>query len=120
MSMWISSQKTKNDVKKLSPKITYSRNYPYLLVSQLFPQVGHHVAELGCADEAIAVLVEHPEGLPDLFLAKNEIFDDLWWFSTLYDEERERRENKAFFRSLFSNSFTTQWKKYCVREIIYR
>ena len=107
MSMWISSQKTKNDVKKLSPKITYSRNYPYLLVSQLFPQVGHHVAELGCADEAIAILVEHPEGLPDLLLAKKNNF---WRFSTVFEwfyaEEKERRENNEFFCSLFSNSFT--------------
>ena len=41
----------------------------YLLVSQLLPQVGHHVTQLGRADEAIAVLVEHPEGLPNLLLA---------------------------------------------------
>ena len=45
----------------------------YLLVSQLLPQVGHHVTQLGRADEAIAVLVEHPEGLPDFLLATKKI-----------------------------------------------
>ena len=64
--------KDKKRCKKLCPPKNYSNNYPYLLVSQLLPQVGHHVAELGCADEAVAVLVEHPEGLPDLLLAKKE------------------------------------------------
>ena len=71
MSMWISSQKTKNDVKNCHKK-RFKNNDSYLLVSQLLPQVGHHVTELGCADEAIAILVEHPEGLPDLLLAKKE------------------------------------------------
>ena len=45
----------------------------YLLVSQLLPQVGHHVTQLGRADEAIAVLVEHPEGLPNLLLATKKV-----------------------------------------------
>ena len=45
----------------------------YLLVSQLLPQVGHHMAELGSGDEAVAVLVKHPEGLPDLLLARKSV-----------------------------------------------
>ena len=44
----------------------------YLLVSQLLPQVGHHVAQLGGADEAVAVLVKHPEGFSDLLLARKK------------------------------------------------
>ncbi len=44
----------------------------YLLVSQLLPQVGHHVPQLGGRDEAVAVLVKHPEGLPDLLLARKK------------------------------------------------
>ena len=34
----------------------------HLLVSQFLPQVGHHLSQLRSAYEAIAVLVEHPEG----------------------------------------------------------
>ena len=49
----------------------------YLLVSQLLPQVSHHVAQLGGADEAVAVLVKHPEGFSDLLLARKSI---VWEF----------------------------------------
>ena len=42
----------------------------HLLVSQLLPQVGHHVTQLSGADEAVAVLVEDPEGFSDLLLAR--------------------------------------------------
>ena len=45
----------------------------HILVSQLLPQVGHHVTQLGRADEAIAVLVKHPEGLPNLLLATKKV-----------------------------------------------
>ena len=40
----------------------------HLLVRQLLAQVGHHVPQLRRADEAVAVLVEHSERLPDLLL----------------------------------------------------
>ena len=39
-----------------------------LLVGELLAEVGHDVTELGGGDEAIAVLVEHLEGLLDLLL----------------------------------------------------
>ena len=45
----------------------------YLLVSQLLPQVCHDVTQLGRADEAVSVLVKHPEGLSNLLLAKKLI-----------------------------------------------
>lgn len=57
---------------KYSPPILKADGF-YLLVSQLLPQVGHHVAQLGGADEAVAVLVKHPEGLPDLLLARKKV-----------------------------------------------
>lgn len=40
-----------------------------LLVGKLFAEICHDVPELGRRYEAVAVLVEHPEGLPDLLLA---------------------------------------------------
>jgi len=40
-----------------------------LLISQLLSQVGHDVPQLGGGDEAVAVLVEDTEGLPDLLFA---------------------------------------------------
>ena len=40
-----------------------------LLVGELLPEVGHDVAQLGRADEPVAVLVEHSECLSDLLLA---------------------------------------------------
>ena len=58
---------------KYSPPILLKADVFYLLVSQLLPQVGHHVAQLGGADEAVAVLVKHPEGLPDLLLARKKV-----------------------------------------------
>ena len=58
----------------VSINISLSNHLLHLLVSQLLPQVGHHVTQLGGADEAVAVLVEHPEGFSDLFLARMEIF----------------------------------------------
>merc|ERR1711924_206524 len=39
-----------------------------LLVGQLLAEVGHDVAELSRGDEAVAVLVEHAEGLLELLL----------------------------------------------------
>merc|ERR1719474_2440170 len=38
-----------------------------LLVSEFLPEVGHHVTQLCCADEAVTIFVENPEGLPDFF-----------------------------------------------------
>ena len=58
----------------VSINISLSNHLVHLLISQLLPQVGHHVTQLGGADEAVAVLVEHPEGFSDLFLARMEIF----------------------------------------------
>ena len=58
----------------VSINISLSDHLVHLLVSQLLPQVSHHVAELGSADEAVAVLVEHPEGFSDLLLAGIDIF----------------------------------------------
>lgn len=40
-----------------------------LLVRQLLAQVGHHVAQLGGRNEAVAVLVEYSERLSDLLFA---------------------------------------------------
>merc|ERR1711907_614795 len=37
-----------------------------LLVRQLLAEVRHHVAQLGGADEAVAITVEHLEGLDEL------------------------------------------------------
>ena len=42
----------------------------YLLVSEFLPEVGHHVTQLCCADEAVTIFVENPEGLPDFFFTK--------------------------------------------------
>ena len=39
------------------------------LVGEFLAEVGHHVPQLGGGDEAVAVLVEHAERLPDLLLA---------------------------------------------------
>mmetsp|Transcript_5766 Transcript_5766/g.11783 ORF Transcript_5766/g.11783 Transcript_5766/m.11783 type:complete len:206 (+) Transcript_5766:195-812(+) len=39
-----------------------------LLVGQLLTKVGHHVTQLSSGDEAVAVLVEHLEGLLQLLL----------------------------------------------------
>ena len=40
----------------------------YLFISQLLSEVSHDMTELSSADETVAVFVEHPEGLSDLFL----------------------------------------------------
>ena len=44
------------------------------LLRQFLPQVGHHETQLVDADETVTVLVEHPEGFSDLFLARMEIY----------------------------------------------
>ena len=46
----------------VSINISLSNHLVHLLVSQFLPQVGHHLTQLRSAYEAIAVLVEHPEG----------------------------------------------------------
>jgi len=40
-----------------------------LLVCEFLAQICHHVTQLGRRDEAVAVLVEHSEGFPDLLFA---------------------------------------------------
>uniref|UniRef100_A0A6V2M3V7 Uncharacterized protein n=1 Tax=Ditylum brightwellii TaxID=49249 RepID=A0A6V2M3V7_9STRA len=39
-----------------------------LLISELFPKVGHDVTQFGSRDEAISVLVENLEGLKNFLL----------------------------------------------------
>ena len=41
----------------------------HLLVGELLPQVGHHVPQLGGGDEAVTILVEDTERLPNLLFA---------------------------------------------------
>ena len=57
----------------VSINISLSDHLVHLLVSQLLPQVGHHVTQLCGADEAVAVLVKDPEGFSDLLLATMKI-----------------------------------------------
>uniref|UniRef100_A0A8R7QCM5 Uncharacterized protein n=1 Tax=Triticum urartu TaxID=4572 RepID=A0A8R7QCM5_TRIUA len=40
----------------------------HLLVGELLAEADHDVAQLGLGDVAVVVLVEHPEGLPELLL----------------------------------------------------
>ena len=48
--------------------VGFSDHLVDLLVGELLPEVGHDVAQLGRADEPVAVLVEHSECLSDLLL----------------------------------------------------
>ena len=48
--------------------VGFSDHLVDLLVSELLAEVGHHVPQLGCRDETVAILIEDAEGLADLLL----------------------------------------------------
>merc|ERR1719343_1479665 len=48
--------------------VCFPNHLIYLLVRELLPEIRHHVAELGRADEAVAVAIEDLEGLDQLLL----------------------------------------------------
>lgn len=50
----------------ISVHVSLFQHDVHLLVREVLPQVGHGRAELMLADEAVAVLVEHSERLPQL------------------------------------------------------
>ena len=49
--------------------VSFPEHLVNLHIGELLPEIGHDVAQLSRRDEAISVLVEDPESLPDLLLA---------------------------------------------------
>merc|ERR1712151_584704 len=48
--------------------ISLADHLVHLLIGELFPEIGHDMAELCCTDEAIAIAIENLEGLNELLL----------------------------------------------------